>query len=425
LRATILALGSRGDIVPYLALGKGLQTANFQVKFATFENFSSLITTHGLEFFPVQGDAQALLQGSNLAKSGRNPLRNLKAILQSFGSLAASYARDLAEPRLWETDLIINQLPANLFGYDAAEKLNVPYFSAAVMPLTRSSAFPNIFFPNLGRLPGYASLSHRLAEQMAWHPFRSTINRWRREVWDLPPAPFWGPFRQLEVERAPVLNGFSGQVVPRPPDWGQHIHITGYWQLPDRVWQPPADLLHFLDSGPRPIFVGFGSMPVPDAPRVTQIVLEALALSGQRGILHRGWGELGQKLLPESIYPINYAPYEWLFPHMAAVVHHGGSGSTAAGLQAGVPSIIVPFVMDQFYWGERVAALGVGPKAIPHKKLTTQRLAAAITTALFDQSMQAQAAALGEKLRAQDGVATAVQVIQEFLVGLKPRVQLR
>jgi sterol 3beta-glucosyltransferase len=169
------------------------------------------------------------------------------------------------------------------------------------------------------------------------------------------------------------------------------MHVTGYWFPEDEEWQPPADLVRFLEGGSRPVFVGFGSMPVPDAEGTTVLVLEALRLSGQRGIVHAGWGGVGGSDLPEWAFRLEYAPYGWLFPRMAAVVHHGGSGTTAFGLRAGVPSLVVPFLFDQFYWGRRIAELGVGRAPVPFGKLTAEGLAAAIDEAVSDGGMRRRA----------------------------------
>jgi sterol 3beta-glucosyltransferase len=399
---TILALGSRGDVQPYATLGSGLKAAGHQVRFITFESFTALVADHGLDFHPIRGNAQALVAGA-----GANTL----ALVRSFGSLAEGYARDLSAPQLGETDLLINQLPAGLYGLDLAEKYRLPLLLAAVIPLARTNSFPLMGFPSL-RLPGYNQATYRLGEQMTWQMFRGVINRWRRQTLKLPPLPFGGYFHQLEACRTPILNGFSPQVVERPADWGEHIHISGYWFRDDPAWQPPADLQAFIEKGSPPIFIGFGSMPIRDPGRTTSIILAALKQSGQRGILLGGWGGLGNETLPDTVFRIKYAPYGWLFPRMAMLIHHGGSGTTAFGLRAGIPSAVVPFVFDQFYWGERIAALGAGPR--PIRRLTVDRLSEAIQRGVSDPGMCQKAAELGEKIRAETGMENAIQVIEQI-----------
>ena len=410
-----MALGSRGDVLPCATLGRALQGAGHEVRFATFEGFRELVAAHGLAFHPVQGDAQAIMLsggGRALAESGQSVPRMAAGVMRSFGALARDYARDFSGLASVPTDLIINQLPGGLYGWDVAEALGVPMVAAAVMPLVPTGRAPMLAFPLWSSpLPGYNLATHWLAYQIVWQAFRPTINRWRREVLGLGRAPWWGIFGETR-RRVPVLNGFSRHVVPRPPDWGDQVQVTGYWFPEEVEWQPPEDLVRFLEGGPRPVFVGFGSMPVRDAEGTTALVLEALRRSGQRGIVHAGWGGVGGRDLPAWAYPLDYAPYGWLFPRMAAVVHHGGSGTTAFGLRAGVPSLAVPFLFDQFYWGRRIAELGVGPAPLPFAKLTAEGLAAAVDAAVNDGQMGQRARALGDRIQAEDGLGTAVGVVE-------------
>jgi len=415
MQITLIALGSRGDVLPCAALGGALQGAGHEVRFATFEGFRELVAAHGLAFHPIRGDAQAMMLsggGQALAESGQSVPRMAVGVMRTFGAMAQDYARDLAGLASAPTDLIVNQLPGGLYGRDLAEVLGVPMVAVAVMPLVPTRTAPMLAFPSWpSSLPGYNLATHWLAYQIVWQAFRPTISRWRREVLGLGRAPLWGVFGEAQ-RRMPVLNGFSRHVVPRPPDWGDQVQVTGYWFPEDRAWQPPEDLVRFLEEGPPPVFVGFGSMPVRDVEGTTALVLEALRRSGQRGIVHAGWGGVGGHDLPKWAFPLAYAPYGWLFPRMAAVVHHGGSGTTAFGLRAGVPSLVVPFLFDQFYWGRRMVELGVGPAPLPFGKLTVEGLAAAIDAAVKDGEMRQRARALGERIVAEDGLGTAVEAVE-------------
>lgn len=404
MRIAIIALGSRGDIVPYTVLGKRLLSAGHRVHFASFENYAPLISEYGLDFLPMRGDAQVLLSQAGA---------DMRALVRVFSSLAVDYARDLTShlPELMDSELIINQLPLGLYGSDLAEKLGIPMVLAAVMPLTRTRAFPVMGFRSLPA-KGFNSLTYYLVEQSAWQMFRPTVNRWRQDTLGLPPAPFFGHFHLLGTTHIPILYGFSPQIISKPPDWGESAHITGYWFPEDNSWKPPDSLLRFIEAGPPPVFIGFGSMPIRQPERTTQIILEAIKRSGQRGILHMGWGNLGSQPTPENVYTIDYAPYGWLFPHMAMVVHHGGSGTIGFGLRAGVPNLVVPFVFDQFFWGARISKMGVGPKPVPFKKLSIERLANAIELATSDQQMREQASNLGEKIRDEDGTGNALRALR-------------
>jgi UDP:flavonoid glycosyltransferase YjiC (YdhE family) len=417
---TIIALGSRGDVLPYAALGRALREAGHRVCFATFASFEPLVAARGLGFHPVRGDAQAIMLGSGgqaLAESGRSVVRMAVGVMRSFGALARDYARDLSALASQPADLVVNQLPGGLYGYDLAERLGVPMVAAAVMPLVPTRSQPMLAFPRWpSALPGYCLLTHRLAYQLVWQAFRPTVNRWRQEVLGLKKMPLCGIFRETR-ESIPVLNGFSAQVVPRPSDWGQQVHVTGAWFPEDADWRAPDDLLRFLDDGPPPVFAGFGSMPLRDAERVTDLVLEALRQSGQRAIVHAGWGGVGGRALPEWAFGLDYAPYGWLFPRMAALIHHGGSGTTAFGLRSGVPAVVVPFLFDQFYWGQRIVELGVGPAPVPFGKLSAGRLADAIRAATTDGGMRERARRLGTEIQAEDGLGAAVQVLEGLVPG--------
>jgi sterol 3beta-glucosyltransferase len=214
----------------------------------------------------------------------------------------------------------------------------------------------------------------------------------------------------------PILYPYSPSLLPVPNDFPLHVHVTGYWFL-DRspVWQAEPDLLRFLEAGPAPVYIGFGSMGARGAQKRGEIALEALELSGQRGLLARGWGGLEASDLPRNVFMLDNAPHDWLFPQVAAVVHHGGAGTTAAGLRAGRPAVVCPFMADQPFWGELVYRQGVGPKPVPQLRLTADRLAEAIITAVSDESMISNARELGEKIRVEDGVARAVEIIDKIL----------
>jgi UDP:flavonoid glycosyltransferase YjiC (YdhE family) len=243
--------------------------------------------------------------------------------------------------------------------------------------------------------------------------FRTAVNGLRTRAWGLPPLPYWGPYESIHRNQVPFICGFSELVVPRPPDWGSHVHITGWWYPDEPQWLPSEELLRFLESGTPPVFIGFGSMPVGSPSRITAIIAEAITLAGVRAVLHRGWAGLGGDL-PSTIFPAEEIPYGWLFPRMAAVVHHGGSGTTGLSLRSGVPSVIVPFVFDQFYWASRVAELGIGPKPVPYRKLTAERLAGAIRQAISSPEMRRRAAKLGARLSREDGLRRAVDLIERL-----------
>jgi sterol 3beta-glucosyltransferase len=240
------------------------------------------------------------------------------------------------------------------------------------------------------------------------------INQLRQEILELPPVP-WSYYSEIDVSEVPILYGYSQYVLPIPADWGAQLHVTGYWFLPDMDYQPPGELSAFLEQGPKPVYIGFGSMLDVEAARTTQIVLEALEMTGQRAILHGGWSKLGAMDLPANVLRIGDVPHSWLFPRVAAVVHHGGAGTTAAGLRAGVPAVIVPYFGDQPFWARVVHRMGASPTPIPRLKLSAGKLADALQEATRDQTIQKASSRLGTRIQAERGVQNAVELINQYL----------
>ena len=416
---TIIAPGSQGDVRPYVALGRGLQATGHTVRVATHQNFAMLVTGCGLAFYPLHGDMEALMRdqavGDALAKN--NLLSQFVLLKNKLIVLNQQWMHDCLEACL-AAEVVIGGFGGLIAGQPVAEKLGLPFIQAWLVPFTPTRAFPAVSFPMLrtkfgGRLN---LLSHVLGWRlMAWPMQRASVNLARRSVLGLPPSPYWdGPLAFFEQRTWPVLNGFSEHVVPRPTDWAAHQHVTGYWFLDySPEWQPSVSLVDFLHAGPPPVYVGFGSMSHGDPQAATRLVIEALRLAGQRGILLAGWGGLRQTDLPASVYMTEAIPHSWLFPQVAAVVHHGGAGTTAAGLRAGKPTLCVPFIsLDQNFWGWRVADLGVGLPPIPPNRLTSEKLAQAITTMVNDPAMSQRANELGANIRSEDGVAQAVAIIK-------------
>lgn len=302
-------------------------------------------------------------------------------------------------------------------GLSIAEKLDIPFIQAYNMPFSPTNTFPGALLPELP-FPFKNPLnrfSHHLTRQIVWQTFRPADKLVRQKVLGLHGSPFFGPFNSGRLNNCPIIYDISPSVIPIPSDWGANIHMTGYWFLESQAqWNPPADLVEFLQAGSPPIYIGFGSMSNRKPGETADLVLQAIKLTGQRAVLFSGWGGLSKTDLPGSVFMVDYVPHSWLFFRVGAVIHHGGAGTTAAGLRAGVPSIIVPFHGDQPFWAKRVAELRVGPDPIPRNKLTVESLAGVIKEAVSDQAMRQRAADLGTKIRAEDGIGQAIAVIQNI-----------
>ncbi len=413
MRILIATVGTRGDVQPYVALGKRLVQEGHTVRLLTDAAFAPLVEGAGLNLFPIRTDPRRTFE-AGLRQVGSRSLRLMRWFFRQMQAAAHQYFMDALEA-CRQADLVLFS-PMGFPAAHVAEALNLPYVGVYLQPATPTHVFPS---PLATSLPGwvpfrrqYNWLSFRLTNWMLAFTVRSVINQCRRDVLGVPPKP-WRFYASVDVSEIPILYGFSPHVIPKPPDWGPWIHVVGYWFLDDEGdWRPPRKLAAFLDAGPPPVYVGFGSMVDVDVEHLTRVVVRALAEAGQRGILLGGWARLGSASLPEHVLRIDEVPHAWLFPRCAAVVHHGGAGTVAAGLRAGVPTVVVPFYFDQPFWGRRVHELGVGPAPIPRRRLTVERLAAAVHAAVTDRHMRERAQALGARIRQEDGIAQAIEVLR-------------
>lgn len=420
-RITLLTIGAMGDTQPFVALGVRLKQEGYQVKLAARPDFAPLAAEFGIDFAPLGKPYQAIMttaSGTSAIVSG-NPLQLVR---QSLRQTQRKAFLDQLDVDTWQA---VQGAEAIVFKsswipfYSVAEKMGVPFAAAMLMPLTPTRAFPSFLVGNgkdHGRLLN--ALLWKLTEQYVWQVARRYDNQFRHDVLGMKPLPFFGPAARQNRERMPLFYAYSPTLLSRPSDWPNRIHVTGFWfSDPPAGWQPPAELVHFLNAGSPPVYIGFGSMPTEDSATTLNMILKALAESGQRGILLSGWAGIGQgRHLPENVLCIEHVPHTWLFPKLAAVVHHGGAGTTGAGLRSGVPSIITPFTVDQPSWARHVHALGVGPAAIPYRTLTAERLANAIREAVSNQEIRKQAVKIGQKIRTEDGLGQTITLMRQYRI---------
>ncbi len=316
-----------------------------------------------------------------------------------------------------ETDFLI-QTGTGSNALEIAAKRGIPVAFAYLMPMTPTRAFPMFMLPfriSLGK--GYNYFTHTLIQRVLWSIMGGpAINEWRTRLG----LAHWRSESEMHNYAhslgTPSLFGYSPSLLPKPSDWDDDQYITGYWFLDSRPgWQPPEDLARFLKNGPPPVYIGFGSMSHENPERQTRLALRALDLSGQRGVLSTGWGGMKSISAQANVFFTENVPHSWLFPRMGAVVHHGGAGTTAAGLRAGVPNIITPFGGDQHSWADLVVKLGVGPNVPGIKRLTAEILSETIWTTLNDSAMRARVAILSKKIRSENGIARAVEVIESHV----------
>jgi sterol 3beta-glucosyltransferase len=410
MQVAIITIGTRGDIQPYIALGQGFQAAGYEVKVVTFQAFESFVRGSGLDFAAVSGDLASLMTmgwTQSQIENGGKSLGSLGSIAQDAEGLLVQLMTDCLQA-CQGAEAVMGSVVGGLAGQAVAQKLGVPYWSAYLQPLDRTSAFPNSFslFPMPPRwlLVGkraYNWTTHVFSARLFWFLFGKVFNRARQKALHLPPF--------SRKQRYPTLYGYSPTVLPKSANWDECITVTGYWFLDEaETWALPGELEQFLASGVPPISIGFGSMAGRSAKKVLPLFLEAASRSGQRVVLLSKREDVEGLELSENVFCIESAPHDWLFPRMAAVVQHGGAGTTGAAFRAGVPQIVLPFIADQHIWAQRIAELGVGPEPLKHKKLSVEQALQAVRTVAQDQAMRKRAVMLGEKVQQEHGVEEAV-----------------
>ncbi|MFJ9740749.1 glycosyltransferase [Streptomyces sp. NPDC101166] len=404
----IFAGGSRGDVQPCLALGRALARQGDTVRILASTRYRPLVAEAGLEFHALPADPAELVEspeGQELLTGRGNPV----AFIRGMDRLL----RPLITPMLEQTavgakgaDLVLAPTFAFL-GVHLGQYLQVPHAVVHFQPSQPTRAFPHPFAPAARALGGWGNrLSFEAVDAGSWLVCRKYVNAWRRDGLGLPELSPPAAFRR--ARRAPVLCAFSPAVVPRPSDWRSNVHVTGYWHHEQPRWRPPQRLLDFLSDGPPPVYVGFGSMRTGDPEATDALVRAALRREGLRGVL------AGDPATSEDdMLVVGDTPHDWLFPRTAAVVHHGGAGTTASALRAGRPSLACPFFGDQAYWAARVRDLGAGPAPLPARDLTVAALAGRLR-ALTRHAPYAEAAGrLGRVLAAEDGTARACRVLDD------------
>lgn len=412
LNIVMLIVGTRGDVQPFIAIGKRLQDYGHRVRLATHSNFKEFVLTAGLEFYPLGGDPKVLagymVKNKGFLPSGPSEIpvqRNqMKEIINSL--LPACKEPDIDSGVPFRADAIIANPPA--YGHThVAEALKIPIHIFFTMPWTPTTEFPHPL-SRVKQQAGYR-LSYQIVDSMIWLGIRDMINDLRKKKLKLRPVTYLSGSQGSESD-VPHAYIWSPHLVPKPKDWGPKIDVVGFCFLDlASNYDPPEPLVKWIEDGDKPIYIGFGSLPVQEPKKMTQIIVDALEITGQRGIINKGWGGLGNLAEPkDSIYLLDNCPHDWLFLRCKAVVHHGGAGTTAAGLKAACPTTIVPFFGDQPFWGDRVHAREVGPPPIPVDEFSLPKLVDAIKF-MLDPKVKERAVELAKAMENEDGVTGAVK----------------
>ncbi|AQW53595.1 glycosyltransferase [Streptomyces violaceusniger] len=395
MRILIVTAGSRGDVAPYTGLGLRLLTAGHEVAVAAHPPFAGLIGGCGLDHRPLPGDPRELIRTRARAASWEETRAALAAFLDRLADGVVAAADG--------ADLVLTAFGPAALSRAAGEAYGIPVIGTYLAPACATREFPLAGAPggdDLGPDGNLAAGRRLLADAGALQAGAVAGLRTRLGLPTATSQPTGADIR-------PVFHGFSPLVVPRPADWPPQVEVAGYWwPARPRDWRPPAELVDFLRAGPPPVFIGFGSMAPGEGERLGELVTAAVTRAGVRAVVQAGWA--GLSAAGDDVLTVDDLPHDWLFPRTAAVVHHAGAGTTAAGLRAGVPAVPVPAMADQPFWAARLHRLGVAPRPLPLDALTAESLGAAITTCLTEPALRRRAAELAHEIAAEDGAATVV-----------------
>lgn len=430
LSVVILAVGTRGDVQPFLPVAQRLQEAGHRVRLASHEEFRDLVTSAGIEFFPLAADPRELIAymvrtGGRILPTKLEQIRDdvprkremIAEILES--TWQACIARDPETPGApsFRAEAIIANPPC--FGHiHVAEALHVPLHMVFTMPWTPTTAFPHPL-ANLGageHRPVENWLSFLTIDFLTWAGSADLVNRFREKSLGLEPILLGeGGASLVHDNEVPTTYIWSPSFVPKPPDWGEAIEVAGFAFLDQASsYEPPGELTDFLEEGDAPFYIGFGSCVIEDPAAMTAMLVDAVRQAGVRAILSRGWAGLGEGVDDPAILVVGDLPHDWLFPHLAGLCHHGGAGTVAAGLRAGLPTIVVPFFGDQYFWGDAVARAGAGPAPIPGSQMDAEALAAALAFCAQAET-RARAQEIASGIRAEDGAGNVVAAFHRHL----------
>ena len=421
MHCTILALGSRGDVQPLLALALGLKAAGFGVRFAAPADFEGWVRGLGLDYARLTGNSSGFF-GGPAGMALRERIRDSRRFTRFFQDYLGTYLDKLlatCSELCQDTDAILCWSWTRA-GPTLAEARGIPLFVVSPTPVLHlpTKVFANPFLGPGPRRYGPLTPVYNRATWLWANPLtrigQPQVDRWRVEKLGLPVLDWGTELRRLRA--LPHLLGYSPAVLPKPYDWGPQVHVTGNWFLDQRTpYEPSPELAAFLAAGEPPVAVGFSSQVGRNARRISEAVVEGLARSGRRGLLISGWGGLRNTELPATVHRVDSVPYDWLLPRLAALVHQGGAGSVASALRVGLPNMAVPFGYDQALWGERVAALGAGLPPIPVEALTADALAEAIRRLADETPLRVGAQRLATAIASEDGIGNAVGIIERVL----------
>jgi len=410
MKITILTYGSRGDVQPFIPLSLGLMARGHSVKLVAPVRFQTLVEQYGIPFVPVAGDPAELSR--HLNDSGNNVIKTVRGLLSHAVEIGADVLRQ-TEDACKDAELIIHTFMHAVGAHTLAREKNIPDIHIQLFPMfTPTGDYPNVSLPNL-KIRSINRWTHKLSHHIAFWTSQFGYEQVRRRL-RLPRRKLYSPFgRNSHRPPTPILCAWSPSVIPPSSDWSRNVHVTGYlFGEFDDGYQPSAQLKDFLDAGDLPICISFGSMLNRDEGKIHSIVRKSLKKTNNRGIILSGWSDIKDASSNEILY-LDAVPHQWLLPRCKMIIHHGGAGTTSAGLRAGIPNIVIPYTADQPFWGNRVHALGAGPKPIAVKRLSVENLSQSIVESEKDV-IRRQAGSVGQELRREEGIATSIKLIEKY-----------
>jgi len=410
MKITILTYGSRGDVQPFLPLSLGLMEKGHSVKLAAPFRFKKLVEEHGINLVPLAGDPEDLSRRLNDA--GHNFIKMIRELMSHAIEIGADVWPQ-TEEACSDADLIIHSFTHLVGAHTLAREKNIPDIHVQPFPMFAPTGdYPNVTLPDL-RLRSLNRFTHLISQKITWWTSKSGFEQVRRRA-GLPKRKLYWPFDDDPPHlRTPILCAWSPSVIPPSGDWSPRVHVTGYYfSSTNTTYEPPVELASFLKTGKPPVCITFGSMVNRDKERIVRIICDALKQTNNRGIFLSGWSGVANQSSDNAFY-LEAVPHDWLLPQCKMVIHHGGAGTTAAGLRAGIPNVVVPYTADQPFWGRRVHAIGVGPRPILVKNLSVEKLVCAMAEA-EDEAIRKRAQAIGQRIRGEDGVGQAVRLIEAY-----------
>jgi UDP:flavonoid glycosyltransferase YjiC (YdhE family) len=404
MKIVLATFGSRGDVQPIIALTLALQSAGHDVLLAGPPEKASWIKEMGCKFHPLGKDITSFIDSMENAHTIRTSSHFIRFLRAEIDAQFESIPEIISE-----ADLVLGA--SLVFSLSSiAEAMSIKYRFIAFAPqLLPSSHHPFMAFKHQGFPRWVNRLGWNLVTCLDKLNFTKLININRRKIGLAPITSAWG-----HILGKDVIIASDKEIAAAPSDLDISYAQTGYMHLaqPSQKNQKIED---FLNTGPPPVYSGFGSMPKIDQASLISLTVKAARDNGLRVVIAKFWDEPSEFSGAEDIFFIKQYPHLDLFPRMAAVIHHGGAGTTATTARSGVPQIIVPHILDQYYWGNQIYKSKLGPKPIWRAKLTTENLSRAIKESVTNQELINNARKVGKKLRRKNSSEIAVKEIERLI----------